>query len=71
MPGWRNQNIWLGVSVENKKTVDERILLLLETLAAIRFLSCESLLGQVDLEWPEILDVPEEDLYCCNGNMFG
>jgi protein gp37 len=42
-------NIWLGVSVENQETADERIPLLLQTQAAVRFLSCEPLLGQIDL----------------------
>jgi protein gp37 len=42
-------NVWLGVSVENQHWADVRIPLLLETPAAIRFLSCEPLLGPVDL----------------------
>ncbi|WEK53282.1 MAG: phage Gp37/Gp68 family protein [Candidatus Cohnella colombiensis] len=42
-------NVWIGVSVENQKAADERIPLLLQTPAAIRFLSCEPLLGPVDL----------------------
>jgi len=42
-------NVWLGVTVENQKYADERIPLLLQTPAAIRFLSCEPLLGEVDL----------------------
>jgi protein gp37 len=42
-------NVWLGVSVEDQKTADERIPLLLETPAAVRFLSCEPLLGPVVL----------------------
>ncbi|WDL99755.1 phage Gp37/Gp68 family protein [Alicyclobacillus sp. ALC3] len=42
-------NVWLGVSVENQQAVDERIPLLLQTPAAARFLSCEPLLGPVDL----------------------
>jgi protein gp37 len=42
-------NVWLGVSVENQKSADERIPLLLQTQAAIRFLSMEPLLGHVDL----------------------
>jgi protein gp37 len=42
--------VWLGVSVENQPAADERIPLLLETPAAVRFLSCEPLLGPVDLE---------------------
>lgn len=43
-------NVWLGVSVENQQTADERIPLLLETPAAIRFLSCEPLLGEIDFK---------------------
>jgi protein gp37 len=45
-------NVWLGVSVENQRMADERIPLLLETPAAVRFLSCEPLLGPVDLRAP-------------------
>lgn len=42
-------NVWLGISVENQKAADERISLLLRTPAAVRFLSCEPLLGSVDI----------------------
>ena len=42
-------NIWLGVSVEDQKRADERICLLLDTPAVRRFISCEPLLGSVDL----------------------
>ena len=42
-------NVWFGVSVEDQKRADERIPLLLQIPAAIRFLSCEPLLGPVDL----------------------
>jgi protein gp37 len=42
-------NVWLGVSVENQRFADERIPLLLQTPAAIRFISAEPLLGPVDL----------------------
>ncbi len=50
-------NVWLGTSVENQRWADERIPHLLQTPAAVRFLSCEPLLGPVDLwgaryEWP-------------------
>jgi len=41
-------NVWLGVSVEDQATADERIPLLLDTPAAIRFLSCEPLLAPID-----------------------
>jgi len=42
-------NVWLGVSVEDQRTADERIPDLLATPAALRFVSCEPLLGPVDL----------------------
>jgi len=41
-------NVWLGVSVENQETADERIPLLLQTPAAVRFVSYEPALGPVD-----------------------
>lgn len=42
-------NVWLGVSAEDQATADERISLLLETPAAVRFVSAEPLLGPIDL----------------------
>lgn len=42
-------NVWLGASVENQAAADERIPHLFATPAAVRFLSCEPLLGAVDL----------------------
>lgn len=48
-PGWPRENVWLGVSVEDQQRADERIPLLLQTPAAVRFLSVEPLLGRVDL----------------------
>lgn len=50
-------NVWLGVSVEDQATADERIPLLLRTPAAVRWLSCEPLLGPVDLDGPGIDDL--------------
>lgn len=41
-------NLWLGVSVENQKTANERIPFLLETPAKVRFLSCEPLLENIE-----------------------
>ncbi len=46
---WPLPNVWLGTSVESQKWADVRIPLLTETPAAVRFLSCEPLLGPVDL----------------------
>jgi protein gp37 len=47
---WPLPNVWLGVSVENQHFADERIQLLLQTPAAVRFISAEPLLGPVDIE---------------------
>jgi protein gp37 len=46
---WPLRNVWLGTSVEEQTTADERIPHLLACPAAVRFLSCEPLLGPVDL----------------------
>ena len=46
---WPLPNVWLGVSVEDQKWADIRIPALLATPAAVRFLSCEPLLGPVNL----------------------
>jgi protein gp37 len=45
-------NLWLGVSVENQKAADKRIPLLVRIQAAVRFVSCEPLLGPINL-WRE------------------
>lgn len=42
-------NAWLGVSVEDQKWANIRIPALLGTPAAVRWLSCEPLLGPIDL----------------------
>ena len=45
-------HVWLGVSVEDQATADERVPLLLDTPAAVRFVSVEPCLAPVDLrEW--------------------
>src|SRR2546430_13534222 len=41
--------VWLGVSCEDQQTADERIPELLDTPAAVRFLSIEPLLGPITL----------------------
>ncbi|KJS38309.1 MAG: hypothetical protein VR70_10290 [Rhodospirillaceae bacterium BRH_c57] len=43
------RNVWLGVSAENQSAANERVPLLLDTPAAVRFVSMEPLLGPVDL----------------------
>jgi protein gp37 len=42
-------NVWMGTTVENQAMADLRIPILLSIPARVRFLSCEPLLGQVDL----------------------
>lgn len=51
--GWANgfySHVWLGVSIEDQATADERIPILLQTPAAVRWVSAEPLLGPVDLD---------------------
>jgi protein gp37 len=53
-------NVWLGVSVENQKWADIRVPALLDTPAAVRWLSCEPLLGPVNLDpWRNPGDLPD------------
>lgn len=47
---WPLPNVWLGVSVEDQARADERIPLLLDTPAAVRFISAEPLLGPIDID---------------------
>ncbi len=46
---WPLPNVWLGVSVEDQQTADERIVALLNTPAAVRWVSAEPLLSPVSL----------------------
>ena len=63
---WPLPNVWLGTSVENQEAADERIPHLLATPAALRFLSCEPLLGPVDLDSSPVGD-PLGVCEQCNG----
>jgi protein gp37 len=59
--GWAKgfwQHVWLGVTAENQETADERIPVLLQIPAAVRFVSVEPMLWRVDLTpWlPRFLD---------------
>ena len=52
---WPLPNVWLGTSVEDQETSNERIPVLLETPAAVRWISAEPLLGPLtvfDLDGP-------------------
>ena len=51
---WPLPGVWLGVSVEDQQRADERIPILLDTPASLRFISAEPLLGPIDVpdcEW--------------------
>lgn len=47
--GW--PNVWLGTTVENQKEAERRVPHLLDIPARVHFLSCEPLLGPVNLTW--------------------
>lgn len=51
-------NVWLGVSAENQEQADKRIPILLSIPAAVRFVSCEPMLGPVDFFAVPRPDVP-------------
>jgi protein gp37 len=66
---WPLANVWLGVSVESQRYADERIPLLLDTPAAVRWVSAEPLLELTRLHrfmwpvhssWPSRFRSPEE-----------
>lgn len=46
-PQWPLPNVWLGVTIENQDTADERVPILLQTRAAKRFVSVEPMLGPI------------------------
>ena len=50
---WANSwpsNVWLGATVENEKWAAERLPFLIDCPAIVRFVSCEPLLGRIDLQ---------------------
>ena len=66
--GFLLTNVWVGISAEDQKRADERIPPLLETPAAVRFVSAEPLLGPITFhcEWLDTdfreLDQPDARL---------
>lgn len=57
--GW--SNVWLGTTAENQTEYDRRVLHLLGVPARVRFLSCEPLLGPLDLGLMEYTEIRELD----------
>lgn len=54
---WPLPNVWLGISVEDQQTADERVPMLIQSPAAVRFVSCEPMLEAIDFSragavWP-------------------
>ena len=65
-------NIWLGVTAENQARADERIPILLQIPAAVRFVSIEPMLGPVTImrEWrgvghPHHGQADDDGICCC------
>lgn len=46
-----HQNVWLGITAENQKNLDERLRYLIKIAAPIRFISAEPLLGEIDFRY--------------------
>ncbi len=65
------KNLWLGVTAENQEMADKRIPLLLQTPAAIRFVSVEPMLGPVDLSniWEVCPECGSWEIYEPRGEM--
>jgi len=77
-PAWPLPNVWLGCTAENQATADERIPLLLDTPAAVRFVSVEPMLEAIDIGDPIVKhsmklieqgdsETPNIDLVICGG----
>lgn len=63
-------NVWLGVSAENQQWANIRIPALLDTPAAVRFVSAEPLIGPIDLATtaqPNVGGVPKLDWVIVGG----
>jgi protein gp37 len=60
---WPLPNVWMGTTVEDQERADERIPHLLRVPAAVRFLSCEPLLGPLDLTGWFLIPVADRDSF--------
>jgi protein gp37 len=68
---WPIKNLWLGVTVCNQTEADEKIPLLLQIPAAVRFISIEPMLGPINISWsldhPKRTAVSQLDLVILGG----
>ena len=60
------KNIWIGVTAENQEQADKRIPILLDTPAAVRFVSIEPMLGEINLQKLHRKMVNGAPAYPCN-----
>jgi protein gp37 len=60
-------NIWVGTSAEDQKRLDERLIWLTRTLAQVRFLSLEPLLGPIELAGPYRPNIHDVDWVIVGG----
>lgn len=63
---WPWPNVWIGTTVENQEEADRRVPVLLSIPAKVRFLSCEPMLGRVDLTLDGLSCGPCP--YCADGS---
>jgi len=67
------KNVWLGVTTENQQRAEERIPILLQIPAAVRFVSIEPMLGPIELrrafggEGPRHTYIEQVDWVICGG----
>jgi protein gp37 len=59
--GWP-ANVWIGTTAENQEWADQRIPELIKIPARVRFLSCEPLLGPIDLSGQTVSQVWINDI---------
>lgn len=68
---WPLSNVWLGVSVEDQDAADERIPLLLDTPAVVRWISAEPLIGPVSFRWAKWHDYSSKKPGLVHGQLDG
>lgn len=72
---WPLPNVWLGVSTETQQWAETRVPALLETPAAVRFISAEPLLGEIRLDRLKrrngsLLDALSGDVKTADGEVY-
>lgn len=70
-PEWPLPNVWLGVTAENQQTADKRIPILLQTPAAVHFVSVEPMLGPVRLQHCWKCKGPDIEGCLCEQDFYG